>query len=252
LAAATDRPRERLARLGAAALSDAELVGLVLRTGRTGEDALGLARRLLDRFGGLDGLAAASLPVLEAQPGLGPAKAATLGALGELAGRLIGTPLERGMAIRRPGDVQRHFLPRLGRMRCESFFVLLLDGRHRLIAEHEVSRGTLTASLVHPREVFREAIRAAAAAIVLVHNHPSGDPAPSGEDRSVTRRLFEAGRLIGIEVVDHVIVADAGYYSLREAGELMDPALPRDLAADPGPQRGQPGGGQDASVSDRA
>ncbi len=238
MAAATDRPRERLARLGAAALSDAELVGLVLRTGRAGEDALGLARRLLDRLGGLEGLTGASLPALEAQPGLGPAKAATLGALAELAGRLAGTPLVRGRAIRCPGDVQRHFLPRLGRMRCESFFVLLLDGRHRLIAEHEVSRGTLTASLVHPREVFREAIRSAAAALVLVHNHPSGDPAPSREDRSVTLRLLEAGRLIGIDVVDHVIVADAGYFSLREAGELGGAPLSGEGSTEPDPRRG--------------
>jgi DNA repair protein RadC len=220
-----DRPSERLARLGATALSDAELLSLVLRTGRAGESASVLAARVLERNGGLRGLTVASFPALLAEPGLGPVKAATLAVLGELAARVTGTPLRLGRAIQGPADVHRHFSPRLVRMRRESFFVLLLDGRHRLIEEREVSRGTLTASLVHPREVFREAIQSAAAALVLVHNHPSGDPTPSGEDRSVTQRLLEAGRVIGIEVIDHVIVAEGGFHSLREAGDLS--ASPR-------------------------
>lgn len=218
-ASARDRPRERLARLGAGALGDAELLALVLRSGGAGRDALATAREALARLGGLRGLSQASLASLSRLPGLGPAKAASLLATRELAQRLAARPLERGAPIRGPVDVQRHFAPGLPARTQESFSVLLLDGRHRLIAIEEVSRGTLTASLVHPREVFREAIRCAAAALILVHNHPSGDPSPSGEDRSVTRRLGRAGELIGIRVLDHVIVAEGGHYSFREAGD---------------------------------
>ena len=177
-----------------------------------------LARRLIDRAGGLVSLAAISLRELESIPGLGPAKAANLLAAFELGRRLASAPLERGQAIRSPADVQRHFQPRWRDRRRESFHALQLDGRHRLTSVDEVSVGTLTASLVHPREVFREAIRNAAAALLLVHHHPSGDPSPSPEDRSVTERLVAAGRLLGIRVVDHVIVADSGYFSFQEAG----------------------------------
>jgi DNA repair protein RadC len=153
-------------------------------------------------------------------PGLGPAKSASLAAAFELGRRLASVPLVRGQAIRSPGDVQRYFQPRFRSRPRESFHVLLLDGRHRLVSIDEVSVGTLTASLVHPREVFREAIRQAAAALLLVHHHPSGDPSPSPEDRSVTDRLCAAGHLLGIPVVDHVIVAEEGHFSFQEAGLL--------------------------------
>ncbi len=215
-----DRPRERLRRLGPAALSDAEVVALVLRTGDRARDAPTLSRSILERFGGLSGLAATSGHALEVEPGLGPAKVASLLASVELGRRVGHRRLERGRPIRNPIDVQRHFAPGLAAARRESFHVLLLDGRHRLIAVEDVSVGTLNASLVHPREVFRDAIRSAAAALVLVHNHPSGDPSPSAEDRRVTARLQAAGALLGIEVVDHVIVAEGGHFSFREAGEL--------------------------------
>ena len=214
-----DGPRERLVRHGAAVLSESELIALLLRTGGPGRDAMTVARSVLERAGGLSRLAELNSCILEAMPGLGPAKAASLSATFELARRLEHEPLELSQPIRSPCEVERHFAPRIRIARRESFFVLLLDGRHRLIGEQEVSRGTLTASLVHPREVFREAIRSAAGAIVLVHNHPSGDPAPSGEDRFVTKRLAEAGRLLGIEVLDHVIVSGRGHFSFREAGE---------------------------------
>lgn len=204
---------------GAKVLSEAELLALILRTGARGHDAQGIARELLDGCGGLEALVRAPLRQLEAIAGLGPAKSASLIAVGELAIRLASAPLPRREAIRSPEDVHRHLLPRLRLAQRESFRVLLLDGRHRLIGEEEVSVGTLTASLVHPREVFREAIRVAAAAVLLVHNHPSGDPSPSAEDRTVTARLRAAGELIGIQVVDHVIVAEGGHYSFREAGE---------------------------------
>lgn len=215
-----DGPRERLARLGASALADHELIALLLRTGRRHQAAEAVARSLFEAHGGLDGLAAADLCELATQPGIGNAKAATLVAAFDLGRRLAEVPLVVGRPIGGPIDVERHFAPRLGRRERESFHVLCLDGRHRLVREEEVSVGTLTASLVHPREVFRGAIRASAAAIVLVHNHPSGDPSPSAEDRSVTERLAEAGRVLGIEVLDHVVVARGGHFSFREAGAL--------------------------------
>jgi len=226
---AADRPRERLDQKGVRALADAELIALVLRTGDRKRDAWTIGREALDRFGGLAGLAAATGPALEAMPGLGPAKSASLRAAIELARRIVDEPLERGQPIRSPADIQRHFRGCLRDRQRESFHVLLLDGRHRLIATEEVSVGTLTASLVHPREVFRNAIRNAAAALVLVHNHPSGDPSPSAEDRSVTERLRSAGLLLGIRVLDHVIVADSGYFSFREAGQEFDGEGPASL-----------------------
>lgn len=215
-----DRPRERLARLGPAALADRELLALVVRNGGPCPDASMLAGRALEGVGGRDGLSKATLASLVGLPGLGLAKAAALVAAVELGRRVAERPLRIGARIGGPEDVERHFLPRIGDRARESFHVLLLDGRHRLLAEEEVSVGTLTASLVHPREVFRGAVAAAAAGLVLVHNHPSGDPSPSAEDRSVTRRLGEAGRILGIEVVDHVVVARGGHYSFREAGAL--------------------------------
>jgi DNA repair protein RadC len=231
-----DEPRTRLEQKGPHALADAELVALVLRTGSRDRDASLLARSLLERFGGLCGLAAAPAAALEAVSGMGPAKSAALLAAIELGGRIRDRPLVRGAAIRGPADVQHHFRGALRALDREAFHVLLLDGRHRLISVEPVSVGTLTASLVHPREVFRDAIRSAAAAVVLVHNHPSGDPRPSPEDRSVTERLRAAGVLLGIRVLDHVIVADADYYSFRESGEdLEDEALPWDAC---GPGRG--------------
>lgn len=215
-------PRERLAREGPDHLALEELVALVLRTGDRHGDAWSLARRLLDRTGGLGPLAETRVCELESIPGLGPAKSASLCAAFELGRRMASAPLERGQAIRAPADVQRHFQPRWRDRRRESFHALQLDGRHRLLSVEEVSVGTLTASLVHPREVFRAAIRNAAAALLLVHHHPSGDPSPSPEDRSVTERLVAAGRLLGIRVVDHVIVADNGYFSFQEAGLIRE------------------------------
>lgn len=219
-----DRPRERFQRLGPAALADAELIALVLRSGDRRADAVSIARRLLERFGTLAAVARASMIEIASLPGVGPAKAASVLAACALADRVAGAKLEPGRAIGGPLAVHRHFDLRLGLRPQESFHALMLDGRHRLIAEQEVTVGTLNASLVHPREVFREAIRMAAAALVVVHNHPSGDPSPSGEDRRVTERLRAAGALLGIELIDHVIVASGGHFSFREAGLLGAPA----------------------------
>jgi len=213
-------PRERLVSRGAEALSAAELLALLLRTGRRGGDALEVARGLLARCGGLDRLESAPACEMAAVPGVGPAKAGSLVAAFELGRRCAASHLPEGAALRSPEEVFRHFAARLRRLDHERFAVVLLDGRHRVLGEEVVSRGTLTASLVHPREVFRPALRASAAAVILVHNHPSGDPTPSAEDRRVTARLAEAGEILGVRVLDHVVVAERGFVSLREEGAL--------------------------------
>ena len=215
-----DRPRERLLRLGPAALSDAELLALLLRTGERCADALAVASRLLEHFGGLFGLARAGVRELDGARGIGPAKSAAVCASLELGRRVAARRLHPGAAIRGPADVFAHFHPSLRLVPHEKFIALLLDGRQRVLREHVVSQGTLTASLVHPREVFRPALRESAAALILVHNHPSGDPTPSPEDREVTRRLVRAGNLLGVRVLDHVVVAERGYCSLNEEGDL--------------------------------
>ena len=212
-----DGPRERLERLGPEALSDAEVIALLLRTGAAGRPAPELAAALLVGCGGLAGLAGAAVGQLRRTPGVGPAKGATVMAALELSRRLGARRLRPGDPIRGPEDVFRHFHARLRHARRERFLLLLLDGRHRVLREVSVSEGTLTASLVHPREVFRPALQEAAAAVILVHNHPSGDPTPSREDREVTDRLIEVGELLGIPVLDHVVVAERGFRSLREA-----------------------------------
>ena len=215
-----DLPRERLARCGARALSDAEIIALLLRTGSRKSDAVGLGHETILACGGLEGLSRRCCSELERLAGLGPAKAASLVAAFELGRRAASRPLRRGGVLTGPDDVYQHYAPLLRDDLRERFLVVMLDGRHRVLGESTVSVGTLTASLVHPREVFRPALERAAAAIVLVHNHPSGDPAPSGEDRRVTKRLRRAGELLGIRVVDHVVVADGGFFSFQEAGEF--------------------------------
>jgi DNA repair protein RadC len=155
---------------------------------------------------------------------VGPVKRGALVAAIEIGRRLAAGRLDAGAPIRGPADVFHHFHPRLRHAAQERFFVVLLDGRHRLIRHELVSVGTLTASLVHPREVFSPALRASAAAVILVHNHPSGDPTPSREDRDITDRLARAGEILGIPVLDHVVVAERGYSSLRETAGGEAPA----------------------------
>jgi len=230
--ARSEGPRERLRSVGPQALSDEELVALLLRTGGRARDARAVAHALLSGHGGLRGLAAASWRELERQECVGPAKAASLLAALEVGRRLAARRLAPGDGIRGPADVFRHFHPRLRDASRERFLALLLDGRHRVIREVEISHGTLTASLVHPREVFRPALRDGAAALVVVHNHPSGDPTPSAEDRRVTERLVRAGELLGVRLLDHVVVAEHGYRSLREEA-------PWEPGAEPEPASGE-------------
>lgn len=213
-------PRERLRAGGPAGLADDELIALLLRSGQRGREVRALAAGLLRQDEGLASLAQASVAELVTTPGVGPAKAASIVAAFELGRRVAARQLQPGVAVRSPADVDRHFRERLRAARQEQFLLLLLDGRRRLIREVAVSVGTLTASLVHPRDVFRPALRDSAASVVLVHNHPSGDPTPSVEDRAMTLRLARAGSLLGIPVVDHIVVAETGFISLRENGDF--------------------------------
>lgn len=218
---APDRPRERLWTLGAPALTSVELLAILLGTGSAGSDALSLAASLLDRSGGsLRGLAARPSAELTRTLGVGPAKAARLVAAFELATRLWQEQRPPLPAIRDPADVAALLGPRLRDLTVEEFHLLALDSQARVIRDVLVSRGLLNSSLVHPREVFRSAIAEAAAGIIVAHNHPSGDPTPSPEDRAVTRQLVEAGRLLDLPVYDHVILAGDRFLSFASAGLL--------------------------------
>jgi DNA repair protein RadC len=215
-----DRPRERLLSGGAAGLDAAELLAVLLGTGVVGRPAETFAREILEQAGGLRPLAGCTAIELASMPGLGDARAARILASLELGRRLVAEALPRGRVIRDGGDVYRHFHAQMRELRYEQFRAVLLDGKHRVLHEELISQGTLTSSPVHPREVFGPAIRHAAAAIVVVHNHPSGDPQPSADDLDVTQRLVQVGTLVGIRVVDHVVVGDGSYVSFAERGLL--------------------------------
>jgi DNA repair protein RadC len=219
---AGERPRERLATVGPDALSTRELVAILVGSGGRGRNTLEVAGGLLGSVdGSLRRLAIALPGELERLPGVGPAVAARLAAALELGRRLAREgPAER-TRIRGPADVFARCAPLLRDLPQEEFRVLLLNAQHAVFREVLVTRGILDASVVHPREVFRQAVAETAAAVILVHNHPSGDPSPSQEDRQVTRQLADAGRLLGIPVLDHVVVGDARYVSFVEAGLLV-------------------------------
>lgn len=222
-----DRPRERLRALGARSLSDRELVALVLGSGGGGRSAFDVADRLLAGWNGsLRGVASADAATLEAVHGIGAATASRLLAAMELGRRAATEETPEDEPIRGPEDVFRRLGPRLRDLPQEEFHALLLNTRHRVIREVMVTRGILDASLIHPREVFRLAVVEGAAAVILAHNHPSGDPTPSAEDRAVTRQLSAAGRALGIPVLDHVIVGGAAFRSLGGQGMPdADPAV---------------------------
>jgi DNA repair protein RadC len=215
-----ERPRERLLRAGPEALADRELLAILIGSGVPGASAAELAAELLVRAGGSLRRLSGTVSDQDQIAGVGPAVRARIGAALELGRRLAREgPAERA-AIRGPRDVFELCAPAMRDLRQEEFRVLLLNTQHAVRREIVVTRGTLDGSLVHPREVFRAAIAEGAAAVVLVHNHPSGDPAPSPDDRAVTAQLADAGRLLGIAVVDHVIIGDARYTSFVEAGLL--------------------------------
>lgn len=218
------QPREMFRRDGAERVPPEVLLAILLRSGVPGVNVLELARSMLLHFGTLQALAEADIKELSTFKGVGPVKAQMLKAALELSRRIAEEKSADRRALTGPADVSEALRERARALQCEVFWVLLLDTRNRLLrAPGEVSRGLLNASLVHPREVFKDAIRASAAAVIVAHNHPSGDPSPSAEDLAITRQLVEAGRIIGIPVMDHVILgrpagSAPGYFSVREAG----------------------------------
>ena len=215
-----DRPREKLERLGASALGDNELLALVLGSGARGRDVLELANAVLDECGGLHGLTRAAAADLRRVPGVGDARAAQVLAAVEVGRRtLVRTHADRPR-LNTPRQLASYLLPQHGARPVEQFGIVMLDTKHRLLQVRLVSTGSLDSTVAHPREVFRDAIAGRAAAIVLFHNHPSGDPRPSADDIALTVRLAEAGRVVGIDVLDHLILADQRYYSFMEAGQL--------------------------------
>jgi DNA repair protein RadC len=213
---AEERPRERLARLGPGALSNRELLALLIGSGSRRASALDVAERLAAH--GLRGLAGQSLLEMERVRGLGRATASRLLAALELGTRLSRERPGPAPAFHTPEDGARYLLPRYSSRPVETFGLLALDVRHRLKHEAVVSVGCLTSSLVHPREVFKAAVTAQAAALILFHNHPSGDPEPSAEDVALTRRLVSAGTLMGIEIVDHLVLGAGRFVSLKQRG----------------------------------
>jgi DNA repair protein RadC len=217
----TERPRERLRQHGPHALSAAELLTILLGSGTGGRSALAVAHDILARSGGsLRRMAAIPVPTLTSIPGVGTARAVTIHAAFELGRRVAAEAHSERASVRSPRDVYMMFAPRLEDLPVEEFHVATLDTQHRLERDILVTRGLLDTSIVHPREVYREAIAERAAGIILIHNHPSGDPTPSPEDKVVTEQLVLAGRLLGIPVFDHVIIGRGRYTSFAEAGLL--------------------------------
>lgn len=214
------RPRERLERSGPGALSNQELLAIILSTGSTAGGrkytAIDLATQLLKKFESLKGVAQADFEQLKDVSGIGLAKTCQIMAAFELGKRVAIFSGNSKPVIRQPTDVFEYFSTQMSLLTREEFLVVVLDTKNRLIKYEFISKGTLNASIVHPRDVFRVAIIHSAAAIILVHNHPSGDPAPSQEDIDLTRRLFKAGELMGINILDHIIIGGAKFMSMKE------------------------------------
>jgi DNA repair protein RadC len=213
-----ERPRERLLKYGVEQLTNAELLALILRTGSAGMSVIEMAERILSRFGGLREIVEADVEELMKLPGVGLTKASQIQAAIELGRRTTRTRREDLVVIRSPQDVSNLLMDRLRFQTKEHFLTLHLDTKNQIIGEDLVSIGSLNASIVHPREIFKPVLKRSAASIICVHNHPSGDPTPSREDIDVTRRIVEAGNILGIDVLDHVIIGDQKYASLKELG----------------------------------
>ena len=219
-----ERPRERLLKFGAAGLSTAQLLAIILKTGGKDKNAIDLARELLINFSDLKEIEDASTAEFLHIKGIGSAKIAQVKAAFELGRRLL--QHEQDAAIEnRPfknsREVYEYYRPRFFGLKKERFLCVLIDSKNRVFRETSVSEGTLTSSLVHPREVFRYAIKEAAASVLFIHNHPSGDPSPSRDDIEITKRLVETGKVIGINVLDHIIISDGKYISLMEKGHII-------------------------------
>jgi DNA repair protein RadC len=215
-----DRPREKLERHGPAALGDNELLAVILGSGSRDAGALQLANALLARADGLVGLTRTTVLELQQLEGIGPARAAQVLAAVELGRRTLLRGTEERPRLMTPDDIAQHLLPQYGASPVEQFGVLLLDTKNHVMRTRIISIGSLDQTIVHPREVFREATVASAAAVVLFHNHPSGDPSPSPDDLDLTYRVVAAGEILGIDVLDHLILADHRYFSMRESRVL--------------------------------
>ena len=213
-----ERPRERMMEYGAGALSHTELLAILLRTGTRQESAMHMAQRILNQAGGIRSLMDLTLEEMTAMKGIGQAKAVQLKAGIELGHRIAKSRLVASTSIRTPRDAADILMEQLRYLQKEHFVCLFLNSKNHIIAQETLSMGSLNASIVHPREVFRAAIKCSSASIVCAHNHPSGDPTPSPEDIQITKRLIEAGAIVGIDVLDHLVIGDGTYVSLKEKG----------------------------------
>lgn len=215
----SERPRERLQKLGAEALSAQEILALILGRGTSGESVMVTAQRLLAKFGNLKGIGNASVEELSQIKGIGLAKASQIKAAFELAKR-VDVPVDSGdrLVVKTPEDVVIALKNQIKGKMKEHFYALLLDTRNHLIKTAEISIGSLDTSIVHPREVFKEALSASAACVIFAHNHPSGNPQPSEDDVKLTKRLVQSGELMGIDVLDHVVLCENSYQSLKREG----------------------------------
>lgn len=211
-----ERPRERLAKYGPEVLSNTELLAIILRTGTKCDSAVSLAGRLLKKDIGLKFLYESSFEELKDIKGVGMAKACQIKAALELGRRLRTFKDNCSVYIKTPGDAAEFIMEDLRHLKKEYMKLMLLNTKNMVISVKDVSIGSLSSSIVHPREIFVEAIKASSASIIIFHNHPSGDPTPSQEDINITRRIYEAGKVIGIELIDHIIIGDGNYISLKE------------------------------------
>lgn len=214
-----ERPRERLIKRGASALSDSELLAVILRTGSRKENVINLSQRILSQYN-IKQLSQANVTQLMGIYGIKEGKAAQITACFEIARRLESFNEEVKPKINTPEDVYRLIYPRVREQKKECFIELCLDTKNQIIKEDTISVGSLNANIVHPREVFKTALAESAAHIIVAHNHPSGDPAPSKEDIEITRKLVETGKIMGIDVLDHVIIGDKRHFSMKEAGHI--------------------------------
>lgn len=214
----SERPRERLLKFGAEALSNAELLAIILRTGSAKENILSLSNRILKETEGLNGLLTTSSEDFLNLRGIGSAKAAQLLALAEISKRFNSFKSGDQYKITQPKDAAELLMNSMRNLKQEHLKVIMLNTKNIVISINDVSVGSLNSSIVHPREVFCEAIKRSSASIIISHNHPSGDPSPSGEDINITERIKECGKIIGIELLDHIIIGDGCYVSLKEKG----------------------------------
>lgn len=218
-----ERPRERLIAHGPASLSDAQLLAIIIKNGRAGRSALDLAMELLVKFEDLAGIEKAGISEICQVSGIGSAKAAEIKAAIEI-GRRYQKPSLQGASLCSSQEVAEYYRPRMRDLKKEVFRCILLDTKNRIIRDDQVSVGSLSASIVHPRDTYKAAIRESAAAVIFVHNHPSGDTKPSQEDILLTRRLVQAGEVLGIRVLDHIIIGSGVHFSFRDNGLLSNPS----------------------------